>query len=101
MSDKEIAALSGAHLSGTRFVYVAAEGAHAGTDRSLLESNAWCAPSSDPNVLTQSLAIMRFSQVQHGADWNDASGIDLRVRHVVVALDVVEIDGVCDAWLLI
>ena len=77
------------------------EGAHAGTDRSLLESKAWCAPSSDPNVLTQSLAIMRFSQVQHGADWNDASRIDLSVRHVVVALDVVEIDGLCDAWLLI
>ena len=44
---------------------------------------------------------MWFAQIQHGADWNDASGIDLRVRHVVVALDVVEIDGLCDAWLLI
>jgi hypothetical protein len=77
------------------------EGAHAGTDRSLLESKPWCAPSSDPNVLTQSLPIMRFSQVQHGADWNDASRIDLSVRHVVVALDVIEIDRVGDAWLLI
>ena len=44
---------------------------------------------------------MRFPQVKHRADWNDASGIDLSVRHVVVALDVVEIDGLCDAWLLI
>ena len=77
------------------------ERAHVGTDRSLLESKAWCAPSGDPNFLTQSFAIMRFPQVKHGADWNDASRINLSVRHVVVALDVVEMDGVCDAWLLI
>ena len=44
---------------------------------------------------------MRFPQVQHGTDWNDASRIDLSVSHVVVALVVVEIDGLCDAWLLI
>ena len=77
------------------------EGAHVGTDRSLLESKARCAPSGDPNFLTQSLAIMRFPQIKHGADRNDASRINLSVRHVVVALDMVEIDGVCDAWLLI
>jgi len=44
---------------------------------------------------------MRFPQVKHRTDRNDASRIDLSVRYVVVALDVVEIGGVCDAWLLI
>ena len=77
------------------------EAAHVGTDRSLLECKAWRAPRGTPNFLTQSPAIMRFPKVKHGADGNDASRIDLRVRHVVVALNVIEIDGVCDAWMLI
>ena len=44
---------------------------------------------------------MRFPQVKQGADGDDASRINVNVRHVVVALDVVEIDRVGDAWLLI
>jgi len=52
-------------------------------------------------ALFQSLAIMRFPQVKHRANGNDASWINLRMRHVVMALDVIEIDSVCDAWLLI
>jgi len=77
------------------------EGAHVGTDRSLLESKAWFATGGAPNFLTQSLAIMRFPKVKHGTDGNDASRIDLSVRHVVVALNVIEIDALGDAWLLI
>jgi len=52
-------------------------------------------------ALFQSFAIMRFPQVKHGADGNDVSRINLSVRHVVVALDVIETDRVGDAWLLI
>jgi len=44
---------------------------------------------------------MRFPKVKQVADGDDASRINVNVCHVVVALDVVEIDGVCDAWLLI
>ena len=44
---------------------------------------------------------MRLREIEERADGNDASGINLSVRHVVVALDVVEIDRVCNAWLLI
>jgi hypothetical protein len=44
---------------------------------------------------------MPFPQVKQRADRDDPSRIDLSVGHVVVALDVVEIDSVYDAWLLI
>ena len=52
-------------------------------------------------ALFQSFAIMRFPQVKHGANGNDATRINLSVRHVVVALNVIETDRVGDAWLLI
>ena len=44
---------------------------------------------------------MRFPQIKHGTNGNDAGGINFGVRHVVVALDVIEVDRVGDAWLLI
>jgi len=44
---------------------------------------------------------MRLREIEERADGNDARWIDLSVRHVVVALDVIEIDGVGDTWLLI
>ena len=40
---------------------------------------------------------MRCRQVLVGADWHDTSRIDVVVRHVVMALDVVEIHGISNA----
>ena len=44
---------------------------------------------------------MRRRQIKRGTDWNNAGRIDFGMRHVVVALDVVEVDGTRDAGLLI
>ena len=44
---------------------------------------------------------MRFLQIEQRADRNDSSRINLSVRHVVMTLDVIEIDRVGDAGLLI
>ena len=52
-------------------------------------------------TLAQSLAIVRFPEIKHWTDRNDASRINLRVCHVVMTLDVIEIDGISDARLLI
>lgn len=40
---------------------------------------------------------MRCREVLVGADWDDTSRIDVVVRHVVMALDMVDIHGLGDA----
>ena len=47
------------------------------------------------------LASMRFREIKHGTDGNDAGRINFRVRHVVMTLDVIEVDGFGDSRLLI
>ena len=44
---------------------------------------------------------MRLREIEERTDGNNAGGINLSVRHVIVALDMIEIDRVCDSWLLI
>src|SRR5262245_39280175 len=44
---------------------------------------------------------MRGKQVQFGANRNDPSGVDLLMRHVVMTLDMLEIDRFCYSRLLI
>ena len=44
---------------------------------------------------------MRFREVKQRTNGNDSRRINFRVRHVVVALDMVEVDGVGDARVLI
>jgi len=44
---------------------------------------------------------MRFGEIHCRANGDDARGINLGVRHVVMTLDVIEINSVGDAWLLI
>ena len=44
---------------------------------------------------------MRFPQIKQRTDWNDLGGIDVSMCHVVMPLNVVEIDCFGDAWLLI
>ena len=44
---------------------------------------------------------MRLRQIENRADGNDAVRINLRVRHVVMTLDVIEIDGLGDPRLLV
>src|ERR1700730_13910815 len=44
---------------------------------------------------------MWLSEIERGAERNDASRINLRVRHVVMALDVIEVDRLGDPGLLI
>ncbi len=44
---------------------------------------------------------MPFLQIENRSDGNDACGINFGVRHVVMTLDVIEIDGVGNARLLI
>ena len=44
---------------------------------------------------------MRFGQIEFGADRYDAGGINFCLRHVVVTLDVIEIDGLGDTWVLV
>ena len=51
--------------------------------------------------LSDFLARMRLRKIEERADWNNAGRINLSVRHVIVTLDVIEIDRVCDSWLLI
>jgi hypothetical protein len=52
-------------------------------------------------ALSQPFAILRFFQIKYWTDGNDPSRINLSVRHVIMALDVIEVDCVRDAWLLI
>ena len=51
--------------------------------------------------LSDFLASMRSREIKHGTDGDDAGRINFRVRHVVMTLDMIEIDGVGDAGLLI
>ena len=51
--------------------------------------------------LPQSFAIVRFSQIKRRTDGDDSSRINFSVRHVIVALDVIEVHGLCDTRLLI
>lgn len=44
---------------------------------------------------------MRFLQIKHRTEGNNAGRINLRVRHIIMTLDVIEIDGISDARLLI
>ena len=44
---------------------------------------------------------MRFHQIEFWADRYDAGGINLCLRHVIVTLDVIEVDGLCDTRLLV
>ena len=77
------------------------KGAQSGTDRSILERKASRSPNRWVNFLTHSFAIVRFPQIKHGTNGNDAGRINFGVRHVVMALDVIEVDRVGDARLLI
>ena len=45
--------------------------------------------------------MVRFLQIKHGTDGDDAGGINLRVGNVVMALDVIEADGVGNARMLV
>jgi len=47
------------------------------------------------------LASVWLCQVKRRSDRHDSSRIDVSVRHVVMALDVIEIDRVANAGLLI
>ncbi len=47
------------------------------------------------------LPTVRLCQIKRWAEGNDPGRINLRVRHIIMALDVVEVDRVGDAWLLI
>jgi hypothetical protein len=58
-------------------------------------------PARQRRALPQLFAIVRFFQIKYWTDGNDPSRINLSVRHVIMALDVIEIDRVRDAWLLI
>ncbi len=49
----------------------------------------------------QFFSPVRRRQIKRGTDWNNAGRIDFGMRHVVVTLDVVEVDGTRDAGLLI
>jgi hypothetical protein len=46
-------------------------------------------------------ASVRLGQIEFGADWYDAGGINCCLRHVVVTLDVIEVDGLGDTRLLV
>src|SRR4029077_5925890 len=75
--------------------------AHSGRDRSILENGPVVSKNGGPNFLAQSLAIVRFRQIKYGAEGNNARWVNVRMRHVIMALDVIEINGVGDARLLI
>ena len=47
------------------------------------------------------LASVRLAKIERRADRDDAGGINFRVRHVVMTLDVIEVDGLGDTGLLI
>src|SRR5882724_6099095 len=81
---------SGAHLTGHRSAHW--------TDSSCRRTGGYNIAKS---TLAQSLAIVRFPQIKHGTERNDAVRVNLRVRHVVMTLDMIEIDGIGDARLLI
>ena len=44
---------------------------------------------------------MRLREIKRRADRDDAGGINFGVRHVIVTLDMIEVDGVGDTGLLI
>jgi hypothetical protein len=58
-------------------------------------------PARQRRALPQPSATMRFFQIKHRTNGDDLSRINLSMRYVVVALDVIEIDRVGDSWLLI
>jgi len=45
--------------------------------------------AASPKVRLHLLAAMRLCKIERGTDWNDASGINFSVRHVVMALNVI------------
>src|SRR5947208_15044515 len=47
------------------------------------------------------LPTVRLCQIKRWADGNDPGRINLRVRHIIMALDVIEINGVSYSGLLI
>ena len=47
------------------------------------------------------LASVRLREIEGRADRDDAGGINFRVRHVVMTLDMIEVDGLGDTGLLI
>ena len=47
------------------------------------------------------LASVRLCEIEERADGNNAGRINFRVRDVVMTLDMIEVDGVGDAGLLI
>ena len=51
-----------------------------------------------PGFLTPYARIVRRQPVDDRAFRHDARGIDVVVRHVVVTLDVIEVDGVTETW---
>ena len=60
------------------------------------------ASAAAPGTLSrESLASMRPGQIQCGTDWNDAGRIDVVVSDVVVPLDVIKVDSLGDAGVLI
>ena len=48
-----------------------------------------------------SFALVRLREIEQRADGNDARWINLTVRDVVVTFDVIKVDSIGDAWLLI
>ena len=61
-----------------------------------------CRKPWKPNFrLYDFLASVRFREIEQRADGNDAGRINLLVRHVIMTLDVIEVDSVGDAGVLI
>ncbi len=48
-----------------------------------------------------SFAPVRLREIEQRADGNDARRVNLTVRDVVMTFDVIKVDGIGDAWLLI
>ncbi len=44
---------------------------------------------------------MRLREIERRANRDDAGGINFRVRHIIVTLDMIEVDGLGDTGLLI
>ena len=44
---------------------------------------------------------MRLREIEQRADGNDTRRVNRSVRNVVMAFDVIKVDGIGDAWLLI
>ena len=41
-------------------------------------------------------AAVGRGEIENRADWDDSSWIDVVVRHVIVAFDLIEVDGIGD-----